>query len=101
MGINRRVVSLCLFRLILNNKELDFVTADSIRPNQSAEILDLDTGDTGQRLGEMGFWPGKSIQLLISAPFGDPLAFEIDNTVIALRKDEAKLIRVKVATTAA
>lgn len=77
------------------------ITADSIRPFETAEILELDSTDTGQRLGEMGFWPGKSIQLLISAPFGDPLAFQVDNTVIALRKAEAQLIRVKVATTAA
>ncbi len=76
-------------------------TADSIRRNEIAEILDLDSNDTGQRLCEMGFCPGKSIQLIISAPFGDPLAFQVDNTVIALRKAEAKLIRVKVATTAA
>lgn len=80
---------------------MDSRTADIIQINETAEILDLDGNDIGQRLSEMGFWPGKSIQLLISAPFGDPLAFKIDNTIIALRKAEAKLIRVKVAITAA
>jgi ferrous iron transport protein A len=77
------------------------VTADSIKPSETAEIIALDENETGQRLTEMGFWPGKSIQLLISAPWGDPLAFQIDNTIIALRKDEAKLIRVRPATSAA
>lgn len=76
-------------------------TADSIALHQAVEILELDQNDTGQRLNEMGFWPGKSMELLISAPFGDPLAFKIDNVVIALRKEEAKLIRVKVSSTAA
>lgn len=76
-------------------------TADIIQINETVEILDLDSNDIGQRLSEMGFWPGKSIQLLISAPFGDPLAFKLDNTIIALRKAEAKLIRVKVAISAA
>lgn len=76
-------------------------TADSIRLNESAEILSLETCEIGQRLGEMGFRPGKSIELVVSAPFGDPLAFQIDNTIIALRKNEAKLIRVKAATSAA
>lgn len=80
---------------------MNFITADSIRTNETVEILDLDMNDTGQRLSEMGFCPGKCIQLIISAPFGDPLAFQVDNTVIALRKAEAKLIRVKVAITAA
>ncbi|MFT4772525.1 MAG: ferrous iron transport protein A [Cryomorphaceae bacterium] len=71
------------------------VTADTIRTNQTVEIIDLDSNETGQRLVEMGFWPGKNITLLLSAPFGDPMAFEVDNTVIALRKNEAKLIKVK------
>lgn len=78
---------------------MNSVTADTIRTNQTVEIVDLDNNETGQRLGEMGFWPGKSITLVLSAPFGDPMAFEVDNTVIALRKNEAKLIKVK--TTAA
>lgn len=75
------------------------LTADKLKTNQTVEIVDLDSTEIGQRLGEMGFWPGKSITLVLSAPFGDPMAFEVDNTVIALRKNEAKLIKVK--TTAA
>jgi ferrous iron transport protein A len=71
------------------------ITADTIKTNQTVEIVGLDSNETGQRLGEMGFWPGKSITLVLSAPFGDPMAFEVDNTVIALRKNEAKLIKVK------
>jgi len=74
---------------------MNSVTADTIRTNQTVEIVDLDSNETGQRLGEMGFWPGKSITLVMSAPFGDPMAFEVDNTVIALRKNEARLIKVK------
>ncbi|MCA1752714.1 MAG: ferrous iron transport protein A [Cryomorphaceae bacterium] len=77
------------------------ITADSIALHQAVEILELDQNETGQRLNEMGFLPGKSLELLISAPFGDPLAFKIDNSVIALRKEEAKLIRVKLIGTAA
>jgi ferrous iron transport protein A len=74
---------------------MNSITADTIKTNQTVEIIDLDSNETGQRLGEMGFWPGKNITLLLSAPFGDPMAFEVDNTVIALRKNEAKLIKVK------
>jgi ferrous iron transport protein A len=77
------------------------MTADTIKVHQTVEILDLDQSDTGQRLNEMGFWPGKSIELLISAPFGDPLAFRIDNSIIALRKAEAQSIRVKLVSSAA
>jgi ferrous iron transport protein A len=70
-------------------------TAANIQLHEEVEILSLDENDTGQRLGEMGFWPGKAIELIVSAPFGDPLAFKVDNTVIALRKEEAELIQVK------
>ncbi len=81
---------------------MNFTTADTIKMSQLAEIVDLDQSEiTGQRLTEMGFWPGKEIQLMVSAPFGDPLAFRIDNTIIALRKNEAKLIRVRPVSTAA
>ncbi len=72
------------------------MTADSILLKEVVEILQVDSSEIGRRLGEMGFLPGKSIQLLLKAPFGDPMAFQIDNTVIALRKDEAQSIRVKV-----
>lgn len=71
------------------------MTADSISTKEPFEIVGLDENETGQRLSEIGFWPGKSIKLVLSAPFGDPLAFEVDNTVIALRKDEARSIKVK------
>ena len=74
-------------------------TADTIHLNQSAEILDLAPGDLGQRLGEMGFWPGKSLKLVRRAPFGGPRAFLVGKTLIALRKDEARLIRVKLTVT--
>ncbi len=72
------------------------MTADRILLKEVVEILQVDSSEMGRRLGEMGFLPGKSIQLLLKAPFGDPMAFQIDNTVIALRKDEAQSIRVKV-----
>lgn len=77
------------------------LTADTIKTSERVEIMELDSCETGQRLAEMGFWPGKLIELLVSAPWGDPMAFQIDNTIIALRKDEAKLIRVRAFTSAA
>jgi ferrous iron transport protein A len=80
---------------------LEPITADTIETNQTVRIIGLEDGETSLRLGEMGFWPGKEITLVLSAPFGDPLAFEVDNTVIALRKEEAKMIKVLTTTSAA
>ncbi len=81
---------------------MNYTTADTIKLSEHAEIVELDqSGSIGRRLSEMGFWPGKEIVLLVSAPFGDPLAFRIDNTIIALRKSEAQLIRVRSVSKAA
>jgi len=78
-----------------------FYTADTIPIGAKAEILDLDFTEMGQRLSELGFWPGKYIELVVSAPFGDPMAFRLDNSLVALRKDEARNIRVRIAASAA
>ncbi|WP_209328914.1 FeoA family protein [Lunatimonas salinarum] len=41
---------------------------------------------------EIGILPGKSLQLIQRAPFGGPLAFLIDDHLIALREEEANLV---------
>ncbi len=47
------------------------------------------------RLMEMGILPGKNIQLFKKAPFNGPMAFVIDENIIALRIEEAELINLK------
>jgi ferrous iron transport protein A len=44
---------------------------------------------------ELGFLPGKEITLKFSAPMGGPMAFKLDETILALRKNEASLIEVQ------
>lgn len=41
------------------------------------------------RLGEMGFVKGESVKRLLTAPLGDPIVFEIMDSRIALRREEA------------
>ena len=48
------------------------------------------------KLMEMGLVEGKKLEILYRAPFGDPIAVDIDGYVLSLRKDEAKLIEVEV-----
>ena len=43
----------------------------------------------------MGCIGGTEITKLFVAPFGDPIAFQIDTYVLSLRVDEAKTIIVK------
>lgn len=44
---------------------------------------------------ELGFLPGKKITLKHAAPGGGPLAFRMEDTLLALRKSEAALIQVQ------
>lgn len=70
------------------------ITADSLKLKTLANIVGVASNEDGNRLSELGFYPGKKLVLLNAAPFGGPLAFELGNSVVALRRDEARLIRV-------
>lgn len=45
-----------------------------------------------RRLLDLGFVPGNTIEVLQKSPLGDPVAFRVNNTIIALRKDESSMI---------
>lgn len=69
-------------------------TADLAVPHEQMEVLEIIESEVSLKLLEMGIMPGKILTLLYIAPFGDPLAFQLDETMIALRKKEAQLIKV-------
>lgn len=46
------------------------------------------------KLVEMGLYPGKEIQILFTAPLGDPIALQVDGYTLSLRKKEASLIEI-------
>ncbi len=48
-----------------------------------------------QRLQELGFVEGARVRLLRRGPLGSPLLFEICQTQIAIRKDEASYFEVQ------
>lgn len=50
-----------------------------------------------RRILDMGIIGGAKITRLFSSPFGDPTAYEIKNTVIALRKTDSDKIFVTAA----
>lgn len=47
------------------------------------------TGDMRRRLLDLGFIPGTKVQCLYRSPLGDPTAYFIRGTVIALRREDA------------
>jgi len=47
------------------------------------------------KLLEMGLYVGKDVQILFKAPFGDPIAVDVDGYVLSMRLDEARLIQIE------
>ncbi|MDF2925504.1 MAG: ferrous iron transport protein [Paenibacillaceae bacterium] len=45
-----------------------------------------------RRLLDLGFVPHNRVEVLQKSPLGDPIAFRVNNTIIALRKEESSLI---------
>ncbi|PEY32867.1 ferrous iron transport protein A [Bacillus cereus] len=49
-------------------------------------------GTMKRRLLDLGFIPGATIKVLQKSPLGDPIAYQVSNTTIALRSEESSLI---------
>ncbi|EJS11185.1 FeoA family protein [Bacillus mycoides] len=49
-------------------------------------------GTMKRRLLDLGFFPGATIKVLQRSPLGDPVAYQVSNTTIALRSEESSLI---------
>ena len=68
-------------------------TLDQLRPGESARIAGLLLGGLRRRrLLDLGFVPGMSVERLQTGPFGDPTAYQVLDTVIALRRRDARCI---------
>lgn len=75
------------------------VTADELKKGMSAKITALLPSPHEERLSAMGCVPGTQIKLEFTAPAGDPLAFNVEGYLLALRKSEAKLLMVELIET--
>ena len=51
--------------------------------------------EIAQRLLEMGLTPGIDVQLIGTAPLGDPLEFEVRGYYLSVRKSEAARVDVE------
>jgi ferrous iron transport protein B len=60
---------------------------------QVYEVARVGGGDAlARRLSSAGVWPGARLELIASAPFGDPLLFRLHGYRLALRRSEADRI---------
>ena len=70
-------------------------TLDCLANGQTA-IIEKVGGDpaVAQRLGEFGLFEGERVEMIGTAPLGDPVEIKIGNTRLSLRKSEAAGVRV-------
>lgn len=73
---------------------------------EKLSLADLTVGRTGtissvelngilrRRILDLGMLPGTQVQCIRRSPAGDPIAFRVRNTTIALRSDDASLIKI-------
>ncbi len=81
-----------------NDLQIEGVPLDSLQPGQSGivtGISSLSRGVERRRLFDLGIIPGTEIDVEMVNPGGDPTAYRIRGSVIALRNSQARQIRVK------
>ena len=52
-------------------------------------------GPERRRLLDLGFVPGTSVAVELVGPGGNPIAFRVRGTVVALRRDQARMVRIE------
>ena len=68
---------------------------DKVSIKKTVYIEDIiDDSNIKTRLLSMGIVKGSTITPIFSSPLADPIAYETEGMLIALRKEEAKLIKV-------
>lgn len=66
-----------------------------LKKGQAARVVGVEgDGEISRRLMEMGFVNGKSVVLIKTAPFSEPLEYDLDGFKITLRRGEADLVSI-------
>ncbi len=60
-----------------------------------SQIQNIAESSVANKLLELGFLVGQTIEIVFTAPFGDPIAVELNGSVLSLRLEEAATIEVE------
>jgi ferrous iron transport protein A len=72
------------------------MTLDQLAPNQSATVCRvLGEGAVRRRLMDMGLLKGVTVQMVKTAPLGDPLDVLVRGYHLSLRKSEAQWVEIE------
>ncbi len=71
------------------------MTLDQLRPGSTCLIKKLSVRDRlGQRLLDMGVYPGTQLTVVRNAPLEDPMEVSLDGYFMSLRHEEARFVEV-------
>ena len=70
------------------------LTLKDTKPGMVVRIDSVGESDLKQRLMTMGLIPGTRVEILNSAPLGDPIALRLRSYNLAMRRDDAAQIEV-------
>ena len=62
---------------------------------EKVQIKNILDSSFSNKLIELGFITGQTVEVVFSAPFGDPIAIELNGSVLSLRLEEAATIEVE------
>ena len=75
----------------------DNLTLTNLPAGRDARVTAVKgTGRVTRRLMEMGVIPGVAVQVVKTAPFGDPMEIRVRGYSLAMRKSEADAIEVTI-----
>lgn len=70
-----------------------------LRQGDSGSLESLDVSEEiAQRLMELGFLLGVQVTAGRPAPGGDPMVFQVDGSEIALRRETARCMKIRIQT---
>jgi DtxR family Mn-dependent transcriptional regulator len=81
-----------------HDHKIEGVPLDSLQPGKSGVVMGISSLSRGverRRLFDLGIIPGTKIDVEMVNPGGDPTAYRIRGSVIALRSSQARQIKVK------
>lgn len=71
---------------------------NNLPPNKIGVITSINsTGSIRRRLGDLGFVKGSKVEYVSKSPLGDPTAYYIKGTVIALREEDSSQINIQLS----
>lgn len=81
----------------MDMKSGDNLTLTNLPVGREARVTAVNgTGRVTRRLMEMGVIPGVAVQVVKTAPFGDPIEIRVRGYSLAMRKSEADAIEVSI-----